>query len=78
MVFPLNGEEKMINARQNQNNLMARPSVAPPFQRGSTRPQTLTKSENSNIGEDNWPSDDLSQGDLTTLKSTPKQQGMSH
>jgi len=32
ITFPLNGEEKTINARQNRNILTARPSVVATFQ----------------------------------------------
>jgi len=56
MTFPLNEEEKTINAKQNCNILIAR---LPPSSRGSMRPQELIKSENSNINEDNYPPDDL-------------------
>jgi len=81
MIFPLNREEKTINARQNYktgttswlDQVQWQPSNG-----RSIRPQELIMLENSNITEDNLPPDDVSYGDLTIIKSPPKHDGMSH
>jgi len=59
---------------------MAGPSKLGTFQRrgGSTRLYRLIKVENSHIAEVNLPLVDLSDGNLTTLKSPPKHHGISH
>jgi len=48
-----------------------------PSKGGSTRLQELIKLENSLINQDKQPSVDLSEGNLMTLKSPTKHQGIS-
>jgi len=48
-----------------------------PSKGGSTRLQESIKLENPLIGQDKRPPVDLSEGNLMTLKSPPKHQGIS-
>ena len=57
---------------------MAGPSQAEPSEGGSKRLQEIMNAENSPIAEVNLPLDDLLEGNLTTLKSLPRHQGISH
>ena len=55
MIFPIDREEKTINARQHGNILAARPSEPATFQRRVNESPELIKSENSNIADDSLP-----------------------
>jgi len=48
-----------------------------PSKGGLTRMQESIKLENSLISQDKWPPIDLTEGNLMTLKSPPKHQGIS-